>query len=88
MNKLMDIAIYIVLKAQAQGKDPVELASIVARKLRFHSIDTETLLTAVYIAKYFRTDALCEKDEIERTVSQTPEYKKIQELIAASPESR
>lgn len=78
VNYLMDMGIYIA--THARGKDPLMLGSIIARKLRLHSIDTESLLTAIYAVKHFGIDDDL-KEEAERVISKTREYKELDKLL-------
>ena len=78
MKHLTDIGIYIAVNAK--GTDPLVLGSAVARKLRLHSIDTESLLTAICAAKYFGVDDFL-KNEIEKAVLESPEFEKIKEIL-------
>lgn len=78
MKHLTDLGIYIV--ARAKGRDPLRLGSSVGRKLRLHSIDTESLLTAIYAANHFGVDDALEK-EAEQVISQTPWYEELNEIL-------
>lgn len=78
MDHLMDAGIYIA--THAQEKDPLILGSIIARKLRLRSIDTESLLTAIYTAKYFGVDDDLKK-EAEDVVSKTTWKEKLNEVL-------
>ena len=78
MKHLTDIGIYIV--AHAQERDPLILGSTVARKLRLHSIDTESLLTAIYAAKRFGVDDALKK-EAEDVISHTPWYEELNKTL-------
>lgn len=78
MKHLTDIGIYIV--AHAKERDPLILGSSVARKLRLHSVDTESLLTAIYAAKHFGVDDVL-KNEAVQVISKMPIYEKVNELL-------
>ena len=90
MKYLVDLGIYIVTHAQkrdqrglVQNRDPFDLGVEIARKLRFHSIDTESLLTAIYAAKHFGVDEDL-RDSAEQTISSLPIYETVREILEDS----
>jgi len=78
MKYLVDLGIYIV--THAQNRDPFDLGVEIARKLHFHSIDIESLLTAIYAAKRFGVDKDL-RDLAERTITNLPVYETIQAVL-------
>lgn len=78
LDYLMDMAIYIV--THAEKRDPLTLGAHIARKLRWHSIDTESLLTGIYAAKHFGVDDDL-KEQAEQIIPKTPVYKTLTEVL-------
>jgi hypothetical protein len=78
---LVDLGIYIV--THAQDRDPFDLGVEVAKELRFHSIDTESLLTAIYAVKHFGVDEDL-KNSVERVIANLPIYETVRAILGGS----
>jgi len=75
---LTDIAAYIVM--HSKGKDPLQIGAQLARKLRMHSIEAESLFTAIRAAEVFGIP-LDIQEEVERTVPTYPFYEDLKKIL-------
>lgn len=75
---LTDLAAYIV--GHTKDKDPLQIGAKVSRMLRMHSVDAESLFTAIYAAKTFGVP-----DDIRRAaesmISQQPFYDELRKTL-------
>lgn len=75
---LTDLGIYIV--THSKENDPLELGSLVGRKLGLDSIDRESLLAAIHVVRHYGVDDDL-KEKAERFVSGFPYYEKLKEIL-------
>ena len=81
MKCLADLAIYIVSEVTKNQikKPPSDIGIEIARKLKFHSTETATLLMGIWVAQRYGVDSGLSKI-VRKTISAEPEYKLIKFL--------
>jgi len=77
---LTDIAVYIVMHSKDKGKNPLQIGAQLARKLRMHSIEAESLFAAIRAAEVFGIPPDIQ-EEVERTVSTYSFYEDLREIL-------
>ena len=75
---LTDIAAYIVM--HSKDKDPLQIGAQLARKLRMHSIEAESLFTAIYAAKAFGISQDIQ-EEVEIIIPKYPFYEELKKIL-------